>query len=545
MKPITKAILSSLLFLFTIQISVAQDYVSTSPSNEQKYKANWQEGSKELVAIVDFKAHIDGKTYVLKRKKFSIGPLSETTYFIEVLNEDLTFFTRWQIEINGEFNPNFLWLTRVEDKFIVFTESDDPIRKIARVFVQEISLTEKTYVGERKKILELDYRENKSKDTPIIIVGSTPDHSKLYAHYIFEGKKSSKEKFGFTILNSDLQVMWKRDIVLPIDDELFLINSHLIDNQGRAFFLIEKYKNTPDAEVNGKVNYELQLLKFEDSSEEPETINLDNKSYFTSRLELYSADSTVYCVGFYSTWGGNEGSYVVRYDPESNKVLYTSTQAFPFEFVTQGMEEKSKKTIQKDYEKGKRKNIAFPSKMRIRKVMFTKQGEIIVFCEYKDYDYYWKTEESGDFKEQSKIEYYTYGKIAIYKLSTSKELEWYNIIPKWQETKNDRGFYSGFFAFESSNSVHILYNDLAVNTNIEALKDIQTFTAKYKKSVAMLVSIGKSSGIVNKEALYHAKHDDVNVLLVPSSFGLKQGDSYLIYGYYYKLQRYGLLSPIR
>jgi len=87
--------------------------------------------------------------------------------------------------------------------------------------------------GNLQKLKEISADSKKNKGSYSVTVDQESNRVLLYSNPPFD--KYSNEKFGFTVLDKQLAVIWEEDLELPYKDKFFTLGDYMIDENDELY----------------------------------------------------------------------------------------------------------------------------------------------------------------------------------------------------------------------------------------------------------------------------------------------------------------------
>jgi hypothetical protein len=149
------------------------------------------------------------------------------------------------------------------------------------------------------KVGEMD--AGQKKDGGSYLFRLSPDSTKLLVYALGTGQKRQPERVSFRVLDPQLNVLWAKDASLPYDDELFVPDTVVVDNQGRVLVSGIEFKDKSKFIVKDKPNYRYHVLCYNPGAENPYDYVVERADQFVAGLKIAPAgNGKLVCSGFYS-----------------------------------------------------------------------------------------------------------------------------------------------------------------------------------------------------------------------------------------------------
>jgi len=421
--------------------------------------------------------------------------------------------------VNGKFKFENLYY--LDGQLILFSSflNKDSGRNTA--FANKVSPT-----GEvDNKMVEVasfgDATKRNSGDFAFIL---SNDSSKVLVFENLPDDRKENEKFQFSVLDKELNVVAHKSVTLPQLDKDTGLTDWQVDNDGNVYVLLSTQKRREERNrKEQKYTYRIfAYFRAEDEIKEYE-INIPGK--FITDL-TFSLDKTrnLIVAGFYADDKKMRasGTFFLKVDHESKNVLTQSVKDFSKEFLQMFMS----KTRAKDENAG-------VANMRLGKLIIREDGGVIMVAE-----------QAYSYVVQNQTQYgttYTYhyvnNDIVFVNINPSGEIDWISRVPKKQHTVNDLGQYSSYSVSVMKDKIYLIYNDHVKNIGIQESRK-QKVMSKPHKAVTMLVALD-NTGNFQKQALFLAREKKT---IVRPSFYLQDDKSVIIYSETGRDYRFGNIS---
>lgn len=339
--------------------------------------------------------------------------------------------------------------------------------------------------------------------TKILIVNNPP----------FE--KYAAEKFGFKILDEELNEVKNLQVQFPYKDKYFSVSDYILSNDGNIYLLskIELEKKEKQKEEAGYY-YEIISISPEGEGKVKEYKIALPQKYITD--VSYNDDGKyLVCSGFY-----NNIELKGRSRDEINGVFYLRINK-----ETQEIESKGIKELDKDFiaeltsAKKANKGRGIASTFKLKNFIAKDDGGAVLVAE-NAYDYIVQVCTTDPKTGATRCRYdhhYVSNNIIAININPDGSIKWYTNIPKYQHTVNDGGVYISYMLSTAKNKIFIVYNDNPKNLDPEKVKTIKDIRPLKNptKSVATLVVLSED-GKFEKKMLFSNKEN--KTVLLPSFY---------------------------
>jgi hypothetical protein len=425
-------------------------------------------------------------------------------------------------------------ILHLKGRLLLFYTVEDTKTKKNSLYLDEIDKGTLLPTHREKKIGEIDFTGKGKRNRGSFQYRVSRDSSKILVLYALPYDEDTPEKFGFTVLDNQLNLLWTKEITMPYRDDLYDGESFRVDNSGNAYVLGLVYKEKRKEKRKGQPNYSYEILACRDNGTTLKQYPVSLEDRFLTDMQIEILDNqTILCVGFYSEKGtvSIRGTYFLRVDAASAAIVHKSFKEFGIDFITQNMSGREQR-------KAKRQEEPELYEFDLDKLLIGKDGSAILVGE----QYYVQTVTStmrmagGGMMTQITYHYY-YNDIIVVKFSAEGNVLWTQKIPKTQHTANDGGFYSSYCLVISKGKICFVFNDNP--KNLEADENEKAKNYNPRKSVVVLVSVDQA-GNITKQPVFSAL--DAEVIVRPKVCKQISNGEVLLYGQRKKTQQFANMS---
>ncbi|MEO8148229.1 MAG: hypothetical protein ABI723_11350 [Bacteroidia bacterium] len=331
-------------------------------------------------------------------------------------------------------------------------------------------------------------------------------HTKILIMYMlekeFKSDKKNKDRIGLVMVDSSMNKLWSKEIVMPYFESEMSILDYQPDSKGNAYILVKKYETTSKKEVtkDGAVNSSYEIIRLDkDGNMKNIKMSLDN--ILIKSLNIYeTADHTPVCVGYYSGVvkknAGIDGVFCARIDEDGTISKFKKgTYEFPTDLLMQNESNRTARKAEKKEENGDDVQL---SSITPRKVIFNPDGSLIIVGEVFYVTSYTST--SNGHTYTTYIDHYC--DVYVTKIAADGSLSWVKKIAKHQVRNGSVG------AFAMGDDFYLFYMDNGNNLFLKADEQPHTFNGKS----AMLTCVGiDKHGAVTKSKLLDMRDEDEDV----------------------------------
>lgn len=475
-----------------------------------------------------------------KEKHYLIKSLKKGyKYEINAFGNDMKLKNAAIIDMkhHGNYKMTYEGSYLINDKIYVFSSFPDKKKKINKLYCRAFDKND-FESGELVEIEQLPYEKGRFKGSFGIVVSE--DESKLLIYLGKPYEKNAPERFGFTVLSSDLKNQWKKDIELPYTEQFFTIDDYQVNNDGDVYILGQEFKENKKDRIKGKPNYQYHILAYLDNGKKKKDyeINLKNK-FITDIVYKIAKNGDLICSGLYSENGTSsiKGAFYMTIDFDTRKVKNNSLKKFDEEFITQGW---SDKAIAKAKKKKQKKNRAIEMyEYDLNDFVLREDGGAVLLAE----QYYVRvvtrtyTDSQGNMRTSTTYHYY-YKDVIVVNISPKGNIEWATKIDKSQHSVNDGGYYSSYVLQVDGDKLHLIYNESA--RNYFEKEERRGMKRKDKNARLTIIATVNSNGDQEKEILINVS--DENTYPVPKFSEQINEKQLLIYTRKLKKRKFGLVN---
>ncbi len=312
------------------------------------------------------------------------------------------------------------------NKLYITSSSFDKSTKVRKVYVQEIDKSTLTLGAERMlaemtdESLEIKYKLSQ-------------DQSKILMYCSRRGTGKDSHKMELVMFDSNLNILWRKDVTLPFLNHEITTPTVLVTNTGNVCLLgVTDQVKTKKQDKFTKYVY--HIFSYTPTSEIYKVIELPDKVLVEMQIALLN-DENVVAVGFYAKQAQHklQGSYYIKLNAQTLEVIVAK-------------------------EKELDPNISFSELNDIRskdaryyldKVILHGSGEIT-----------WVAEFASDLIEpeiRTTIDR-IHGNILVFHVNSEGDVLWHNIINKSQITRSNHA-HSSYMMANFNDNLIFLFND--------------------------------------------------------------------------------------
>ena len=424
----------------------------------------------------------------------------------------------------------------VGDKHYLLTSFNNLAKKKNYLFAQELSgrlqpSRSLTLVGEiasKNKVKEGNFDTRLSQDS-----------SKLLIYNQLPYERNTPEQFAFRVFDKGMNELWKKNIKLPYNDDVFSVKDYRVDSKGNVYLLGIVYESRgARRSVGGRPAYRYTVLAYTDNGEKKNEYKIDLENRFITDLTFRIGNTgDLILAGFYSERDADnaKGICYFRIDAESKQVTQNTVKEFDFSFITSDMSNGQIRRAERAEQRGDTSKEAELSSYSLDELILRSDGGAVLVAE----QYYVYRDEYQNFNTNriSTTYYYNYNDIIVVNIRPDGEIEWASRIPKRQRTVNDGGYFSSYAMSITRGKLFFIYNDDA--RNLDANSRSRLFDFSGSNSVIAISEVDMQ-GRVKSFPLQNKR--DASVYTRPKVCKQNGKRTMAVYGEDGKRYRFGLLT---
>lgn len=282
----------------------------------------------------------------------------------------------------------------------------------------------------------------------------------LMAIYYIEEVFDDDDILHYTLLTPSLAVVGKNYVRIPTDDTRSEFHELLVRNDGEVFVITADFK---DSGKDHAKRYLIQRSSRNFAKDSTYYVSAGQNRFLNNmRFRIDNTNRTLVTTGFYTEDYRQpvnaEGLYFLVLDLDNNKVLTSSFQEFPTEFIAKIKGVRNPKRADKLYT------------FLIDDVILRQDGGALVVAEsyYRTYranapmyDIY-----GMPMRSETTISYH-FDEIIVVSLHPDGQMHWKNILIKSQNSTGDFGRYGSYAIMNTGKYLLFLFNDdLNTRTNV-------------------------------------------------------------------------------
>ena len=407
----------------------------------------------------------------------------------------------------GEFNNK-----KTHKKYLLYQEYSPTSMKITKkwTILGEIPYQKKRRSGN----FSFTYSQNKKRV--------------LVYHYL-PYKKGAKQKIAFSVLDSNMNKIWKTKVSLPYADNLFAIKDFEVDDAGNVYIVGKKWKGKAKDVIKGKINFSYVIVKYVEGGDNEQEFKLSLKNKYITQVKLaMDNDLNLICAGFYTNTKNIYslgGSFLLKLNHEDGETMASNYKDFSVEFITSLL---SKRKQQKAKKK-KGKKVEMPE-YDLDALVIRDDGGVLLVGERAYVVSHTYTDANGH--SHTSYTYYTRN-IIVVNFNPDGTVKWMRRVPKSQSSSSP--YYLSYVSATYQDNIYFIYNDHVDNAKRKKESDFGHFNMRVKKANLVAYRIN-SEGETKYLPLFPAGKGAT--LVVPQhSMQLRETKDLILFSVYSKKQR--------
>lgn len=474
--------------------------ISVWASAQSPLKVKW---GKEFNAprnstVADIIGYDASGFYVLKSKFAGVfgGNSLELDRFDNSLNPAKSI----DLELTEEGKKSYLEeIVHLDGRLLMFTSFPNQRTKRNALFVQPVNKQTLLPDNTKKiKIAEINYEGNSKRNSGSFSFRLSQDSSKVLIFYSLPYDYRDPEKFGFLVMDNEMNQLWQQNVTLPYRDDLFDVESTKVDNYGNVYLLGLLYKDVRKNKRKGEANYQYKVLSYTDGGATAKEYSVSLPDKFLTDMQIgIRSNKDIVCAGFYSDNGkfSIRGTFFLSVDAETKEIKTTSFKDFDIGFITQNMTERQAEKAKRREERGQDQELY---EYDLDKLIVRSDGGALLIGE----QYFVKTTTStsrvGTMVTTTTTTHYYYNDIIIVNVNPEGDIDWSVKVPKRQQSVNDGGFYSSYAMAINRDKIYFVFNDSPNNLDYTGVGKVKS--TPYRNQVVTVASVN-SKGEMKRQIL--------------------------------------------
>ena len=383
----------------------------------------------------------------------------------------------------------------LNNKILVISSLADKHAKLYRLFAQFLD-NKGIFKGEPLLLDEFSYDKINDESKPGVVIS----HDRLKAVCAFRKiPVNSKEEqhYETIVIDTNLKIVYKKEIVIPLNTKHFTPLDFVLTNQGNFFLLGMKYQTDKKVKVPNESFYQLYSYNFLHDEISSNEIKIDDRFLTDAGLSADNLNKKVVVAGFYSdvTTYSTAGVFYFSVHEDSAAQVTVNNSAFSSAFLSKFLGERK--------ENNNRELVNYS----IDRLILRKDGGAAILAESysQSLSSYW------DYYTQTYIShrYYHFGNVLALSVNPDGSLLWGNSISKDQNSTDDAGYLSSYCSVITGSRIYTIYNKY-IESQSSVL--ITTIDGKGTQQTDVLFNEIKNTSVIPLSA----KQIDSETLLLPA-----------------------------
>lgn len=442
--------------------------------------------------------------YALRER--STGALVEYQAYIEFYDSKFRLKKANKLDLTYKGKDrDFEDLQMLNGQLYLLTSFNNEARKKNYLFYQKVD--KKRLIPEKSLtyLAEMDTKNRVEEGFFDFVTAEDSTHVLIYNELPY--RRNTPEQFAFRVFDQSFNQLWSKEVILPYNDDQFVIEEYRVDDKGNVFLLGVLFQDRAQARRQGNPNYQYIILAYTNQGNKVDEYKIELRDKFITDLTFkISRKGELVCSGFYSERNtySIKGTYFFKIDAQTKKVYNTNLKAFDFEFLTEYMRPGEKRRAEKAEASGNTNRTPELYRYDLDELILRTDGGALLVAEqyyvYERYYRYWDGTLRNDY-------YYNYNDIIIVNIDPTGAIEWSARIPKRQTTLNDGGYFSSYSRAIVRDRIYFIYNDNARNFSTQnANRTLYNYNGS--NSIIALAEVRKD-GSVRTFPLFHNRDADI------------------------------------
>lgn len=496
----------------------------------------WGETHKESrrSRMLDIVGHDESGFYALKYKSGD--------YWLEHHDNSLKRTRTTPLPLHyGDKKRRMEQVSHYNNRLFLFSSLTDQSTKQKKLYVQPINKANLLPVGAPRQLASIDYSGHSKGNSGSYGFSVSRDSTKFLVFYNLPYHSGKKERFGFHVLDWEMNQVWEKQIELPYEEELFEVERYKVDNAGNIHLLGRLFNEKRRLKRKGEPNYKYQVLSYRKNGSSFTEYVVDIPGKFLNDMQIaVLANQDIVCAGFFSPGRTTsiKGSYFLTIDGKTGQVKRQSFKEFSADFLTEGLRENRAAAVKEKIEKGKNVEL---HQFDLNDLVLRSDGGAMLVGE--QYYIVHSTNFNPNGRGTVSKTTYNYNNIIVVNINPQGEVEWAHQIPKRQRTQNDGGYFSSYTmaVVEEEDKIYFIFNDHPKNL---IAKQGQVYNMRLAGRDAIVVMVEMDSqGHQTRKPLF--KSDDARVIIRPKVSEQVGPQEVVLFGQRRKKQRFSkiILHP--
>lgn len=377
---------------------------------------------------------------------------------------------------------------------------------------------------------------------------SSHDYGQGAVYFTIPTRANEYISMGYMKFKNDQTKAEEYIHLLPYKQYEIKIRDQYLSNNGDYFLIAEQYfrlNPLKDWSINNRNSDRIKILHATEDGFIELALNQEN---FVMKSLFLDSDENGHLIGagFYADMinGNVRGTFFLRYDVKNNTVLTLKKNPLSFEMMSEeNLFNSANRLFSNRTLLGKSLNDF--NQFSVNFFQQTSDGGYITVAEQVEVEFKNTEDENHETPTSRYDEYYFHNDLIIFKMNKDGDIEWVERVPKYQQSKNDGGYFLSTTEYLSDNNIHIFFNDHRKNYDEHGdfieLGRLRATTLSKRNNVIAGVTIDLKDGEMTRKRLDGRKEH--GTVLVPKVTRLNQKNrEVLIYGTHGRKHRFGKIS---
>ena len=408
---------------------------------------------------------------------------------------DFEMHLKWSKQLTASIqDAKIIAVQLINDKILVISSTAEKKTKLYRIYAQYMN-GKGDYEDEPVLLEEMNYEKISDDSKPDIILSQ--DQSKaVCAFRKVPAGDNAEQDFGAIVIDTCLRVLYKKEIVVPVDIRHFTSIDFVLTNDGDFCLLGIKFLTDKKVKAPNESFYQLYTYNFSRDEIMSNEIKIEDKFLTDAGISADNLNKKIVVAGFYSDETTYSTAGIFYFSVSENNPSQTVVRSTPFStsFLTKFLGER--KISSKEL-----------MNYTIDRLILRKDGGVAILAE----SYYETTSSYWDYYTQTYIShrYYHFGNIMVLSVNPDGGILWSNSISKDQNSTDDGGYLSSYCSLIASGRIYSIYNKYI---DQESSVLITTVDGTGQQKTDVLFNEMKNISVVPQSA----KQIDAETLLLPA-----------------------------
>jgi hypothetical protein len=341
------------------------------------------------------------------------------------------------------------------NRLFMFTSHADQQNKVNTLYIQPISKTSLQPEGSPRQVASIDYSGYSKRNSGSFGFAASRDSTKFMVFYNLPHDSRDQERFGFHVLDWEMNPLWEKQIELPYKEDLFEVERYKVDDQANIYLLGRIFNQKRKIRRRGEPNYKYQILAYRNEGNSLTEYPVEIKGKFLTDMQIaILPNQNLVCAGFYSNEGTTsiKGSYFLTLDAQSKTVKHQSFKDFGADFLTEDLTERKAERTKTKIENGKNVELY---QFDLDNLTLRDDGGAVLIGE----QFYIRRVTYSNGRTTTTRTLYYYNNIIVVNINPQGDIAWAHQIKKSQRTVDDGGFYSSYTMAVVKDKLYFIFND--------------------------------------------------------------------------------------